>query len=79
VDAKELRRLTAACRKAGIKHFKNSEVEFTLDELPRAAKGSKQAADVSAPGEIESDAISPEALLFWSSQGLDGPTDGDTQ
>ncbi len=32
MDHKALKKLADACRKAGIKHFKNSEFEFTLSE-----------------------------------------------
>jgi len=74
-DLKELKKLAAACRKAGIKHYKSaSGMEFTLSddfqEPVRAAKGTKQApAAPQAPTAdtlFKGDAPSEEDLLFWS-------------
>ncbi len=77
-DPKQLAKLAKECRKAGIKSFKGFGMEFTLtDEAPKSVyKQSKMAQDQSksfytdAEAKIETDAISDEALLFWSSQGI---------
>jgi hypothetical protein len=63
---KELKKLADTCRKAGIKHFKCEGMEFTLaDDLPsdspKAAKHNHGVTD-----RIETDSLSPDELLFWS-------------
>ncbi len=68
-DAKKLKKLADACRKAGIKSFKSPEFEFTLtDELPERKPRGKAAPkpqytqdDVKVEG-----ALSEEDMLFWS-------------
>lgn len=70
ITPKQLAELAKACRKAGITSFKGHGVEFTLSDLP-PAKG-RPATTKSAPpvdlgeNKVESDELSPEALLFWS-------------
>ena len=72
---KELKKLAAACRSAGISQFKNNEVEFTLTDLPpsrprrRSSKEqNKEVAAYNKQAEIfESDTLSDEQLLFYSS------------
>ena len=71
VDPKTLKKLAKACRDAGIKHYKDADMEFTLtDEAPQAAAPrGRKAAPKPAPGvapEFETDSLSPEELLFWS-------------
>lgn len=68
-SAKELKKLADACRKAGIRQFKGGGIEFTLtDDIPVSPY--KQAKRAQEPqGEIETDELSPEALLMWSAQG----------
>lgn len=71
INPKELKALADACRKAGIKHFKNSDLEFTLtDEAPqskyKAKKASKSDSVASGNLDVESDMLSQEDLLFWS-------------
>lgn len=67
-DYKALKKLADACRKVGIKHFKNSEYEFTLtDEVPPPSKyKKKQGALDTTNAEIETDSLSEEELLYWS-------------
>jgi len=77
VDLKVLNALAKACRKAGIKHFKNSDMEFTLtDETPAAKRprgrsaakvASKAMAGLSSGSdEIQTDGLTDEELLLWS-------------
>lgn len=68
---KSLKRLADTCRKAGILHFKNEQFEFTLtEEAPvsayKQAKSAQQGSP-STPSNFESDSLSEEELLFWSS------------
>lgn len=73
MDAKKLKQLAKSCRSAGISHYRDSEVEFTLTaERPSKVVNKKQKQTDHGPEtEFESDTPSGEALLFWSSQGLD--------
>lgn len=72
MDIKALKRIAAACRKAGISHFKSADYEFTLtEEVPKTAyKLSKEAVKtvqkLSSQGEVETDGLSEQDLLFWS-------------
>jgi hypothetical protein len=80
ISPKELKKLAAACRKAGIKTFKGDGFEFTLEGTP----GVEKAASKQTQGEeakdlnVESEDAAPtgEALLFWSAQGLE-PEEGE--
>lgn len=70
IDSKTLKKLAATCRKAGITHFKSAEFEFTLsDELPTviSKKSTKKEVKVSQNESFESDSLSEDDLLFWSS------------
>lgn len=73
--AQELKRLAAACRKAGITHFKCDGLEFDLSlEQPKAPKLKKTAQAPSADTvdkAFESDSIDPEGLLFWSAGSIE--------
>lgn len=71
---KELKRLAAACRAAGISSFKGDGVEFTLSDEAPVSKYKKSKAKIKSTNysrevyqNIETDEPSPEALLFWSS------------
>ncbi len=70
---KELKRLAAACRAAGITSFKGEGIEFTLSsEAPVKAKKAKDiAAKVNHDDGKEPDTseagLSEEELLMWSS------------
>lgn len=70
MNFKELKKLAAACRKAGISHFKSAEYEFTLtDEVPVSTYKTKQASKPAAgapDAKFESDSLSEDELLFWS-------------
>lgn len=82
MDYKALKKIADACRKAGIKQFKNAEFEFTLsDEGPisnykkrTAAKPQLKENDVQL---IESDSLTEEQLLFFSV--MDNQTEESTQ
>ena len=69
---KELKRLAAACRKAGITHFKQGDLEITVSEdAPQQhLKRGKHAASTSVQGEVESqsdwESLTDEEKLFWS-------------
>lgn len=65
----ELKKLAKACREAGIKHFKNAEIEFTLsDDMPMQVARIKREpltqTELDKP--VQSDDMSQEAMLFWS-------------
>ncbi len=72
-NAKDLKKLADACRKAGIKHFKSGNVEFTLsDEVP-VSNYKKKASSYMPTKELDvidknyqSDELTEEQLLFWS-------------
>ena len=70
--AKDLKKLAAACRAAGITHFKSGDIEFTLGEAPQKPKKLK-ASNVSEVSPADSDEIETEGgltqeeLLQWSS------------
>lgn len=70
-NIKELKKLADACRKAGIKHFRSDDFEFTLTEdAPvrriRAAKGPSPKANYGDDGKIETSELTPEQLLYYS-------------
>ena len=74
MSPKELTKLAAACRKAGIKSFKNAEIEFTLtDEAPVSNYKKKQEPLQLANNYlVETDSLTEEQLLMWSVTGADG-------
>lgn len=72
-DPKALKKLAAACRKAGIKTYKCGDLEFTLtDEAPtskyKASKKKKTSAEKVSDVDIafDSDTLTEEQLLMWS-------------
>lgn len=69
-DLKTLKKLAAACRKAGITHFKSPDFEFSLaPEVPQAkVVGSRQVPQDNDPSVLtaEDEVLSPEAMMFWS-------------
>jgi hypothetical protein len=75
IDPKELKKLADACRKAGIKHFKNSELEFTLtDEVPVSDYKRKKQVFLPHSSIIDetiknADSLTQDELLFWSTGG----------
>lgn len=79
-SSKELKKLADSCRKAGIKHFKNADIEFTLsDDAPvsnykktkNASKGSIATKNSDSSNGIDqnfqSDDLTEDQLLMWSS------------
>jgi hypothetical protein len=77
--AKELKKLAAACRAAGINSFKCGELEFTLGDKP--TKPSKNGnTKVHKGGDVmsvideafEEDGLTQDALLMWSALPADG-------
>lgn len=75
-DAKALKKLAIACRKAGISHFKGEGFEFTLsDEDPKLAKKRQAATLPAIGGAFQSDSLTEDQLKFWSSD----PHTSDTQ
>lgn len=86
MDFKELKKLADACRKAGIKHFKNADVEFTLsDEGPVSSYKKRKATknvtqeESNSVNDIQSDALTQEQLLFWSLPNAEEESEESTQ
>lgn len=79
-DIKNLKKLADACRKAGIKSFKNAEFEFTLsDDVPlssykkRMITKQPKLEDSSVPvADLITDSLTQEQLLLWSTGSADG-------
>ena len=75
LSPKDLKRLADACRKAGITHYKDADVEFTLsDEAPPSAKRKSTLGEANRPSisdsvdaSYTSDELTEEQLLMWSS------------
>lgn len=83
-DYKALSKLASACRKAGIKSFKNAEFEFVLtDEAPQSAYKRrmlnqpkvKEAYAPASAALIETDTLTEDQLLFWSSGNVETPNE----
>jgi hypothetical protein len=72
-SAKEIAKLAAACRKAGITTFKGGGIEFTLSEKAPETKAAKKAelTGESNPAAPKSEELSYEQLLGWSITGLE--------
>lgn len=76
-NAKELKKIAAACRKAGISHFKCDVFEFTLDtNAPTAAPKGFSKPNHGEQGEVQSDELTPEQILFWSAPPSDEELSG---
>lgn len=68
LSPKELKKLAAACRQAGIKQYKTQEFEFTLADAP-PVKAKPKAKGYPAPIKNEyeaADALTEEQIMFWS-------------
>lgn len=68
-DIKHLDKIIALCRKRGVQAIKIDNVEITLGEAPapeRKHRAKSTQIDSSPQGEIASDMLSPEDLMFWS-------------
>lgn len=78
--SKELKRLAATCRKAGIKHFKSGDFEFTLaDSLPEPKRRAGAKVYDAPDANFEGEELTQEQLLNWSilpipQQDAEGPT-----
>jgi hypothetical protein len=78
MNFKELKKLAAACRKAGIKSYKDSNCEFTLTDEPPVSsyKRRKRDPNTGANGPVidpnlkVDGSLSPEELLFWSTENV---------
>ena len=76
---KTLKKLAAACRKAGISKFRQGDLEFTLtEEIPVSNYRKSTVTNKTSPqfvnGDVidknfQSDELSPDALMFWSAGG----------
>jgi len=71
MNPKDLKKLADACRKAGIKHFKNADIEFTLADDAPVSNYKKRTAppltqDVATPSDLMNSQMSDEELLYWS-------------
>lgn len=72
-DHKALKRLADACRKAGIKTFKNADFEFTLTEdaplsnYVRKKRSIRPEEDTGVDSAtFKTDTLTDDQLLFWS-------------
>lgn len=68
-SAKEIAKLAAACRKAGIQTFKGGGIEFTLSDslpAPKTPKKVMAAMQEAASAPVESEELSYDQLLSWS-------------
>lgn len=70
-NAKEIKKLADACRKAGISHFKCGDFEFTLTvDAPESnykKKNKNQPNSSESPNSsIETETLTDEQLLYWS-------------
>ena len=73
-DYKELKKLSDACRKAGIKSFKCAEFEFTLTEdapVSNYKRRQRKTGELTEPvldTTFKSDTLTESQLLFWSTE-----------
>lgn len=68
-DLKLLKKLADACRKAGIQTFKGHGIEFTLSHVAPESnyrRAKKSPVSEATQGPIETDGLTQEELLFWS-------------
>jgi hypothetical protein len=70
-SAKELKKLAKACRDAGIHYFKGDGFEFTLTGVAPEKPTRKNSAVLPEQdmSKIETDSLSEEELMFWSTGG----------
>lgn len=68
---KELKKLADTCRKVGIKTFKCAQFEFTLTEdIPLTPyQKAKEIKQLHTQGKIESDELTEDQLIEWSTGG----------
>lgn len=75
-DPKQLKKLAAACRAAGIKHYKSGDIEFTLADAPYKPKKARGASAKTVstqdsgpdldPATDGWEGMSDEEKLLWS-------------
>lgn len=69
-DAKALKKLADACRKAGITHYKCADFELTVSpDAPESNYKKRKAVKESAPivdDNFKSEQLTDDALLMWS-------------
>lgn len=75
-NLKELQKIAAVCRKAGIKHYKCANFEIILtEEDPRPTKRSSTQSVVNQSSlvadSIETERLTEEQLLFYSTANMD--------
>lgn len=70
MDLKALEKLAKACRKAGIKHYKDAQLEFTLSDEPYRQTRTRKAKNPQVKETDEStmslDGLTEEQILMWS-------------
>lgn len=72
LDLKALKKLAAACRKAGIKTYKSADFEITLsDDMPTTPyklKSKKASSNTTVQNleEVETEQLTQDQLLFYS-------------
>jgi hypothetical protein len=77
-DLKALNKLIALCRKQGVKVIKLGDMELTLsDDAP--VKTSKKQEFNHTQGEVDTDSLTDEQLLMWSSTPNNEILKGDSQ
>jgi hypothetical protein len=77
MDLKALKKLAAACRKAGIKKYTSPEFSFELtDDMPETPiKKVLSAAPLSENPQVRDEiSLTDEQLLMWSIQQTEGST-----
>lgn len=70
MDAKTLKKLVKTCRELGVLNYKGDGFEFTLShDAPVKApkKTAKSKAPITPDTEFETDTLTEEQLLMWSS------------
>jgi hypothetical protein len=83
MDLKLLKKLADTCRKAGIKHYKDKDFEFTLTEDAPVSTYKKKLSNHSpiltqSDQLIPSDSLSEEELLMWSAGGVEVSSENNT-
>ena len=63
---KELVKLAAACKKAGIVHYRCGDIEFTLGPVEQSTAVSRGQNQTDVQGNVESDELTDDQLLNWS-------------
>lgn len=66
MSPKELKKLAKTCRDLGITHYKGPDFEFSLSDHPPVKPSRKAAQPTEVQGEVESDGLSEQELLYWS-------------